>query len=90
MKANSYLLISEHLVFFHDEPMKPTHCTGNFIRLKRQSNNEFKTKLKNSIKFFEKVSSKPLKPESISLKISILSTVSYVERQNVIYEMSVT
>ena len=27
-------------LFFDEKPMKPGHCTGNFIRLKRQSKND--------------------------------------------------
>ena len=50
--------------------MKPGHCTGNFLRLRRQSKNDSQRQnLKNSIKFFEKVFSKPLKPEFLSLGI---------------------
>ena len=80
-QLSTSIRISAHL-FFHEKPMTPGHCTGNFLRLKRQSKKEqLKTKLKNSIKFFEKVLSKPLKPESVSLKISKISIVFYVERQ---------
>ena len=40
-----------------------------------------KTKMKNPIKFFEKVVLKPLKPYSIPLKVLMCSILDHFERQ---------
>ena len=62
--------------------MKPGHCTKEFYATKKKKvKTADKDYLKKSIKFFEKVVSKPLKSYSISSNILIISIVFYFGSQ---------
>ena len=73
--------IKSHLLLYKFIANETCNYPGSHTTKRESKKRQLQTIVKNSIKFFEKGVSKPLKPKSMPFKTFICANVPYSERQ---------